>query len=424
VTPTPGSIPSIGTGPISWDNLTRKEQRQLERAQAKQLRRSRQQRGGRVRWYTVLLAVLLVVAAWFTIGILAGVQIQRQEALAALMAARTQTAAFAVAEAATAAAQAEMTIQGMAVETLVADTPAPTEAAPTTLPPTPTLTPTPTATPIGGARGQIALVSDQDGDPEIFLLDLATGNLRQMTRNTVEDSNPAWSADGLRLAFASAETRAGVHIIVINADGTNRREITQGNRVDRWPVWSPAGGRIVFHSVDGGRSFLRAVTLGGEEETLVQIPRGDNTLFNWSADEQRVTYFGFSPRGTLEILYLDVATDTRTPITDANGLVDFVDFSPDGSKVVFTRFINVRQRQIYLADNDPVCRVITDCNTVRLTNDEFDYRTPRFSPDGTLLLASSNQRGNLDLFLLDLAGNVVQRLTSLPSSETDGMWQP
>jgi serine/threonine protein kinase len=420
-TPVPGSMSAVGTGPISWESITQQERRQLERAAAQQRRKQQRRGGGGFRWYTALLAFLLVVVAWFVIGILAGQQIQRQQQEAASTQAASQPTPSPSAELESATATEETSA---AVEP-TATVPTATEviAAPPDTP-TPTVMPTATPTPLGASLGLLALVSERDGDPEIFLLDVATLELRQITRNTVEDDDPAWSVDGSMLAFSSAETRAGVHIFVMSADGSDLRELTQSNRVDESPLWSPDGARVAFHSVEAGRSFIRAATLSGEEETLAQIPTGDNHLFDWSADGQQLTYFGYSPAGTQEIVRLDLLTDDRVPLTQSNRLVNFVDFSADGSKVVFTQFINARQRQVYVADNDPVCRVITDCNTIRLTSDEFDYQTPHFSPDGTLIVVSSNQAGNFDLYLLDLEGSVVQQLTDSQFDEYDAVWQP
>lgn len=60
----------------------------------------------------------------------------------------------------------------------------------------------------------------------------------------------------------------------------------------------------------------------------------------------------------------------------------------------------------------------------RLTDDSYSYRTPRFSPDGTLLLVTSNRSGNDDLWVLDLTGKVVQQVTDDPAKDDEGAWQP
>lgn len=426
---------STPSGSFALEKMSPEERREFQKAR----RKVRRRQSGGIPWYSVLLAFVLVVVAWFVIGLLAGQWLREREVerkLAEIWATQTPAAG-------TAYVDATGTARAGVVVPPVEPTDTPTEAESSAVPPTstststptprePTRTPTsvPTDTPTsqptvaGGSQGGIAFVSERDGDPEIFLLDLATGDQHQVTRNTVLDGNPDWSADGTLLAFDSAATGSGQHIFVVNADGSNQEEITRGIRVDTTPLWSALENVLIFHSSEAGRSFIRTIDLEGNEETLVQIPSGDNHLHDWSPDAMEVTYFGFSPAGTLEMLRLDIATDVRTPLTRNNGSVQFATYSQDRSQIVFTQFVTSTQRAIFIADNDPACTLITDCNTRRVTNDEFSYATPRFSPDGTMILASSNENGNLDLVLLDLEGNVLQFLTDSSFDDYDGDWQP
>ncbi|MDH5833480.1 winged helix-turn-helix domain-containing protein [Luteimonas kalidii] len=111
--------------------------------------------------------------------------------------------------------------------------------------------------------------------------DVAEGGLLQSTR---WDSNPAWSPDGQRIAFAS--NRGGPHgIWVSRRDGSGAVEVAafEGTFVDN-PAWSPDGRRIAFDASPEGRTAIFVVGAeGGTARPLVTGP-GDHRNPAWSRD--------------------------------------------------------------------------------------------------------------------------------------------
>jgi TolB protein len=86
---------------------------------------------------------------------------------------------------------------------------------------------------------QLAGVSDEDGDQEIYLLDVATKTVsRQLTRNGYLDGNPVWSPDGKEIAFFR-EMSAGVyHLLKINVETGKEDDLmpnARGQNMD--PNW-------------------------------------------------------------------------------------------------------------------------------------------------------------------------------------------
>ena len=49
----------------------------------------------------------------------------------------------------------------------------------------------------------IAFTSTQDGNTDIYLMDVTTGDTQRLTAHPAEDYWPTWSPDGAQIAFAS-----------------------------------------------------------------------------------------------------------------------------------------------------------------------------------------------------------------------------
>ena len=87
-------------------------------------------------------------------------------------------------------------------------------------------------------REQIAFVSSDSGNDEIWVVNRDGSNLLQLTRDEWSwwDKHPSWSPDGNQIVFWSNRTGHG-QIFVMNADGSNLYSLSRTGFIDWDPVW-------------------------------------------------------------------------------------------------------------------------------------------------------------------------------------------
>ncbi len=111
---------------------------------------------------------------------------------------------------------------------------------------------TATVTPDLEAQGEIAFVSNRDGNNEIYLMDVHGNNMRNLTESETDEWRPAWSPDGDHLAFVS-DRDGNLEIYTFDSNKGEVRNLTNNDANDDAPAWSPNGTRLAFMSNrDGG----------------------------------------------------------------------------------------------------------------------------------------------------------------------------
>ncbi len=152
--------------------------------------------------------------------------------------------------------------------------------------------------------GRVAFASDRDGNEEVYILELeakppsaGTGTLTRVTDNPARDTAPAWSPDGTLIAFES--DRAGnVDIYVASPDdGGTAKPLTHDSANDHRAVWSPDGRYIAYQSGREWHEDIHVVDIGvalenPNEDAVIQLTKdgGGNRLPAWSPDSAWLAY--------------------------------------------------------------------------------------------------------------------------------------
>ena len=134
-------------------------------------------------------------------------------------------------------------------------------------------------------NAQIAWVSGRTGLPQIFVMDADGSNVQQITNEGYAVS-PAWSPNGLLLAFSwirhyGPGAPGGQDIYLMDIASRQFVQLTHDSGRNDFPSWSPDGRHIVFQSTRTGTDQIWSMLADGTHQQ--QLTRnGKNSMPNWS----------------------------------------------------------------------------------------------------------------------------------------------
>jgi dipeptidyl aminopeptidase/acylaminoacyl peptidase len=261
-----------------------------------------------------------------------------------------------------------------------------------------------------GANGKIAFETQRDrvGSTniwEIYSTNPDGSQQTNLTNDPASDLNPAWSADGQRLAFASDRTDwpSAFEIYIVNTDGSGLRQLTFNREVSSDPTWSPDGQKIAYQ--DGGIHVINA--LDGSQD--VEIADGQHPA--WSPDGQRIVYIREECADPgceyfRDDLWLMNSDGSDQMLVRQNAAAP--SWSPDGQK--FTLELCLPTCGIYVMNTDGT-------GVTQLTSSGHD---PVWSPDGKQIAYDDDSTGQLRVMNAD--GSNQHTVSSTYDTGPD--WQP
>lgn len=178
---------------------------------------------------------------------------------------------------------------------------------------------------------QLAVIHDRG----IWVVDVASGDARQLSGGPYTDAFPTWSHDGSRIAWASDQAdihdRAGYGFDIwsMAADGTRSLLLTHDLGHDVQPWWLPDG-RIVYKS---STHELLIMNSDGSGRTRQDEPAQNVFSFAISPDGTRIAYVVGSD-GELYVMDLDGRNKRQVATGDVRA-VEKLWWSPDGSRIAF-----------------------------------------------------------------------------------------
>jgi Tol biopolymer transport system component len=176
---------------------------------------------------------------------------------------------------------------------------------------------------------RFAFAAVAHGKPALVILDVSRpGHERQIALPELgQVLTPAWSPDGHSIAF-SALNAGATDLYVYDLDTATLRQLTHDQFSDLQPVWSPDGREIAFVT-DRYSTDLASLTFGGGQLALLDVSSGALRALpaidaakhvnpQWSQDG-RSLFFISDPGGVSNVYRLDLGSGGVFQTSDAHG---------------------------------------------------------------------------------------------------------
>jgi len=207
---------------------------------------------------------------------------------------------------------------------------------------------------------------------QICLYSMASDRLISFPRYRGTNSSPAWSPDGAQLAFMSSQL-GDPQIFVADADGGHLHRITFAAGVSTSPVWNPKTGKqIVFVSDRAGEPVLYMANSDGTE--VQRIATGDKGYVidpAWSPNGQLLAFSWRRPTGNFDIYVMDIVSRQLVELTRDVGRNERPSWAPDGRHIAFES-TRTGTRQIW--------SMLADGSQARELTYEGQNESPNWSP--------------------------------------------
>lgn len=221
-----------------------------------------------------------------------------------------------------------------------------------------------------GYHNKILFSSRRNGKEQLYIVNPDGSGLQQLTHGEFGHTNGRWSPDGTRIVCNTEEftTTAGSEMVVMDVDGKNRRHLGPGSQMS----WSPDGKKILFTDCE-------SCELGVFDAALYSV---DSNGLNRS------------------LVSRDFAGEAA--------------ISPDGSTIAF----------VYVSPSDsipqPIIKLMDYPSFINIrTIGPVGALAPSWSPGGKEIAFNMKPDGRTfyDIFIMDITGYAIQRVTNHQSSE-------
>lgn len=260
-------------------------------------------------------------------------------------------------------------------------------------------------------------------DFDIFTMAPNGSNVIRVTESADDETQPAWSPNGKRLAFVRYDEPGRAHIFVTDPGGPEI-QLTFGDTVDEAPAWSPDGRFIAFQRSgldQGPRVFL--LDLEGYQVRPHRLIAEPGTSFEawptWSPDGKQIAFVGSDATIFVVDVAGNVARGPVTPLVKSTGGFGKIAWGP-ARRIATTVFNELEDIYVVNDDGSGLTR-ITDLA-------EVPDRYPSWSPDGShivFMVGAPNEDDEIYTApVISVDGFTARQITDNDAHDGVPAWSP
>ena len=266
------------------------------------------------------------------------------------------------------------------------------------------------------ADGRSLAICDRlsaDGQPAMFTVDVETRAVKTLIEGKGYVANPVYSPDGAKLAYTRGPGFISHDLFVMDLRTGQSRQLTRELRSIGGVAWTPDSASLVFSSnrhglfslwrIDAaggsGSAEPQPLTVGGSDAVSPSISRTGGRL-SYLSRRVNINLWRYPLEGTGKPERLVSSTRISTE----------PDYSPDGGHIVFASERS-GSWEIWTTRAD-------GSQPLQLTNMPGQQSaSPRWSPDSQFIVFDSRFEGHADLVTIGAQGEGMRRLTTDASDE-------
>lgn len=278
----------------------------------------------------------------------------------------------------------------------------------------------PTATPLPEplqARGAIAYTARENGQTDIYAVNVGSRSSIRITNNVADERDPEWNSDGTRLAYAARiDGNWDLYVYDTLQDATGR--VTVDSSFQANPSWSPDGTFLAYENYQNDNLDIFAVPIDAsrQPEAITNHPAPDFSPA-WGPDGRRIAFVSWRD-GNQDIYIISLEDLSITNITNTPDInEDYPAWSPDGRSIAYSALEpGADSERVFvqsLDDSDSVARLIAV------------GRSPGFAPDGSSIAFAVDtiDGSRTDIFAVTVGEEGLPILiSSAPHGSTAPTW--